>query len=76
MISLRKSFQWQKLNKKRTGFLWAMTGMAAAQMGDINNLVELIGNYETEYCKESKISAIHRRSRMDMHGMREIVWII
>ena len=21
-------FQWQKLNKKRTGFLWAMTGMA------------------------------------------------
>ena len=23
-------------------------------MGDINNLVELIGNYETEYCKERK----------------------
>ena len=47
-------FQWQKLNKKRTGFLWAMTGMAAAQMRDINNLVELVGNYETEYCKERK----------------------
>ena len=47
-------FQWQKLNKKRTGFLWAITGMAAAQMGDINNLVELIENYETEYCKERK----------------------
>ena len=44
-------FQWQKLNKKRTGFLWAITGMAAAQRGDINNLVELIENYETEYCK-------------------------
>ncbi|MBC8572208.1 hypothetical protein [Jingyaoa shaoxingensis] len=47
-------FQWQKLNKKRTGFLWAITGMAAAQMGDINNLVELIENYETEYYKERK----------------------
>ena len=47
-------FQWQKLNKKRTGFLWAMTGMAAAQMRDINNLVELVGNYETEYCKKRK----------------------
>lgn len=45
-------FQWQKL--KRTGFVWAITGMAAAQMRDINNLVELIGNYETEYCKERK----------------------
>ena len=44
-------FQWQELNKKRTGFLWAITGMAAAQRGDINNLVELIENYETEYCK-------------------------
>ena len=31
-----------------------MTGMAAAQMRDINNLVELVGNYETEYCKERK----------------------
>ena len=31
-----------------------MTGMAAAQMGDINNLVELIGNYETEYCENRK----------------------
>ena len=41
-----EKFQWQKLNKKINGFLWAMTGMAAAQMGDINNLVELIGNYE------------------------------
>ena len=49
-----ESFQWQKLNKKRTGFLWTITGMAAAQMGDIHNLVELIGNYETEYCKERK----------------------
>ena len=47
-------FQWQKLNKKRSGFLWAMTGMAAAQMGDINNLVELIRNYETEYCENRK----------------------
>ena len=47
-------FQWQKLNKKRTGFLWAMTGMAAAQMRDINNLVELVGNYETKYCKKRK----------------------
>lgn len=28
--------------------------MAAAQMGDINNLVELIENYETEYYKERK----------------------
>ena len=45
-------FQWQKL--KRTGFVWAITGMAAAQMRDINNLVEFIGNYETEYCKERK----------------------
>ena len=42
-------FQWQKL--KRTGFVWAITGMAAAQMRDINNLVELVGNYETEYGK-------------------------
>ena len=49
-----ESFQWQKLNKKRTGFLWAMTGMAAAQMGDIHNLVELIRNYETEYCENRK----------------------
>ena len=49
-----EKFQWQKLNKKRNGFLWAMTGMAAAQMGDINNLVELIGNYETEYCENRK----------------------
>ena len=31
--------------------MWAITGMAAAQRGDINNLVELIENYETEYCK-------------------------
>ena len=31
-----------------------MTGMAAAQMRDINNLVELVGNYETEYCKKRK----------------------
>ena len=31
-----------------------MTGMAAAQMGDINNLVELIENYETEYCENRK----------------------
>ncbi len=31
-----------------------MTGMAAAQMGDINNLVELIGNYETECCENRK----------------------
>lgn len=28
--------------------------MAAAQMGEINNLVELIGNYETEYCENRK----------------------
>ena len=49
-----EKFQWQKLNKKRNGFLWAMTGMAAAQMGDINNLVELIENYETEYCENRK----------------------
>ena len=49
-----EKFQWQKLNKKRNDFLWAMTGMAAAQMGDINNLVELIGNYETEYCENRK----------------------
>ena len=48
---ITEMFQWQKLNKKRTGFLWAITGMAAAQRGDINNLVELIENYETEYCK-------------------------
>lgn len=34
--------------------MWAMTGMAAAQMRDINNLVELVGNYETEYCKKRK----------------------
>ena len=34
--------------------MWAMTGMAAAQMGDINNLVELIRNYETEYCENRK----------------------
>ena len=34
--------------------MWAMTGMAAAQMKDINNLVELVGNYETEYCKKRK----------------------
>lgn len=47
-------FQWQELNKKRTGFLWAITGMAAAQRGDINNLVELIENYETEYCKSKE----------------------
>ena len=40
--------------KKEMAFLWAMTGMAAAQMGDINNLVELIGNYETEYCENRK----------------------
>ena len=31
-----------------------MTGMAAAQMGDINNLLELIRNYETEYCENRK----------------------
>ena len=31
-----------------------MTGMAAAQMGDINNLVELIRNYETDYCENRK----------------------
>ena len=49
-----EKFQWQKLNKKRSGFLWAMTGMAAAQMGDINNLVELIRNYETDYCENRK----------------------
>ena len=49
-----EKFQWQKLNKKRNGFLWAMTGMTAAQMGDINNLVELIGNYETEYGENRK----------------------
>ena len=45
-------FQWQKL--KRAGFVWAITGMAAAQIRDIDNLVEFIGNYETEYCKERK----------------------
>lgn len=49
-----EKFQWQKLSKKINGFLWAMTGMAAAQMGDINNLVELIGNYETECCENRK----------------------
>ena len=47
-------FQWQKLTKKRNGFLWAMTGMAAAQMGDINNLLEMIRNYEAEYCENRK----------------------
>ena len=31
-----------------------MTGMAAAQMGDINNLLELIRNYVTEYCENRK----------------------
>lgn len=49
-----ESFQWQKLNTKRTGFLWTITGMAAVQIGDIHDLVELIENYETEYCKERK----------------------
>ena len=42
------------LTKKRNGFLWAMTGMAAAQMGDINNLLEMIRNYEAEYCENRK----------------------
>ncbi len=32
-----------------------MTGMAAVQMGDIDNLVELIGNYETEYGENENI---------------------
>lgn len=38
--------------KRRKEFIWAMTGMAAAQVGDTNSLTELLRNYETEYCEE------------------------
>ena len=38
--------------KRRKEFIWAMTGMAAAQVRDINRLTELLRNYETEYCEE------------------------
>ncbi|MFR5150989.1 MAG: hypothetical protein ACLTER_16865 [Ruminococcus sp.] len=41
--------------------MWAMTGMAAAQMGDINNLLELIRNYETEYCENRKYRYIQAK---------------
>lgn len=44
-----EKFQWQTMNKQRKGFVWTMTGMAAAQLGDINNLRSLIKNYEAEY---------------------------
>ena len=49
-----ETFQWQTLDKKSRKFLWTMTGMAAAQVGDIPRLMELLRNYTTEYGEERK----------------------
>lgn len=49
-----ENFQWQKLSERSTSFLWTMTGMAAAQVGDIHRLMELLRNYKTEYSDERK----------------------
>ena len=53
-VRFTEKFQWQKLSERSTKFLWTMTGMAAAQVGDVKRLMELLRNYKTEYCAERK----------------------
>ena len=53
-VQFTEKFQWQKLSERSTKFLWTMTGMAAAQVGDVKRLMELLRNYKTEYCAERK----------------------